>query len=144
MLERARERGVYDELQAGEMLETMADLARDAAGRETPFDLILAADVLIYLGDLGPFFAACRTALAQREGRGGYVLVSTEGLADGEAGAGQEYVLRPTGRYAHAPAYVGAAAGRSGFRVAARRTVPLRWHGQVMLPGDVFLLCLEG
>ena len=52
MIAKARERGVYDRLVVGD--------AAAMLGREPPgaFDLIVAADALVYIGDLAPLFAA--------------------------------------------------------------------------------------
>ena len=57
MIAKARERGVYDALVVGDA----AALLR----RQPPaaFDLIVAADSLVYIGDLAPLFAAVATAL---------------------------------------------------------------------------------
>ena len=54
MIAKARERGAYDAL--------LVDDALAMLGREPPgsFDLIVAADALVYVGDLAPLFVAVR------------------------------------------------------------------------------------
>ena len=54
MIAKARERGGYDAL--------LVDDALAMLGREPPgsFDLIVAADALVYVGDLAPLFVAVR------------------------------------------------------------------------------------
>ena len=59
MLDRARALGVYDRLERAEAVAWLE------ANAET-FDLIVSADVLVYIGDLDPLFAAARRALARR------------------------------------------------------------------------------
>ena len=51
MIEKARARGVYDRLEAGDLVEAMKKAPRS-------FDLLVAADVFIYVGDLAPTFEA--------------------------------------------------------------------------------------
>ena len=58
MVARARERGLYDALEAA---DAVACLARS---EPAAYDCILAADALCYIGDLGPIFSAGRRTLA--------------------------------------------------------------------------------
>jgi predicted TPR repeat methyltransferase len=100
MLERARRRGVYDEL-------ACADIVDFLQARPAPVGLVVAADVLVYLGDLQPVLRAVRRVL----GDGGMFAFSVEALDAGD------YALRPSGRYAHSRAYLQALAQAYGFRV---------------------------
>ena len=59
MLAKARERGLYDALEAADIVD---HLRRFGAA----FDLIVAADALAYCGDLQPVFAAAAAALDAR------------------------------------------------------------------------------
>lgn len=108
MLERARTTGHYDALEAGELVAWL---------RATPerFDLAFACDVLIYLGDLAPVFAAVHAALRP----GGLLAFSVERSDEAEV------VLRPTRRYAHSQAYLERLAAAQGF-------VPLSIAGSVL------------
>jgi predicted TPR repeat methyltransferase len=61
MLEVARQRQIYDQLVCGELIEFLQTraqgMAQDMAGDEARvFDVALAADVLVYLGDLSGLF----------------------------------------------------------------------------------------
>jgi predicted TPR repeat methyltransferase len=58
MIAKARERGVYDRLVVDDAL---AMFEREP---QASFDLIAAADALVYIGDLAPLFAAVARALA--------------------------------------------------------------------------------
>jgi predicted TPR repeat methyltransferase/Flp pilus assembly protein TadD len=89
MLEKAKERGVYAELVEAEAVAFLSQ-----AGE--PFDLVVALDMLGYLGDLAPLFAG----VAERLAPGGLFAFSFE------SGAGEDYRLSPAGRFAHDPAYV--------------------------------------
>jgi predicted TPR repeat methyltransferase len=123
MLARARARGIYDQLIHGELL----DVLRAAAGA---FDLILAADVFIYVGDLAPVFSAAAAAL-RAGGRFAFVV---------EADDGTDYVLRPTRRYAHPPEYLRGLARSCGFAERSNRRAFLRMQGNQRLEGDVYVL----
>jgi predicted TPR repeat methyltransferase len=84
MLEKARARGVYDDLVAAEL--TSFFLASPEV-----YDVVTAADVFVYVGDVRPAFAAIAGAL-----REGGIFVSTFERADEG-----DFVLLDVGRYAH-------------------------------------------
>jgi predicted TPR repeat methyltransferase len=89
MLELAGRREIYDHL----VREDLITFLERSPGC---FDLLVAADVLVYLGDLAPFFAAVSVAVRP----GGLIVFSTERLEDGG------FRLLSSGRFAHAPEYV--------------------------------------
>lgn len=123
MLERARRRGLYDEL-------VEADLVAFLAGRPGRYGLLLAADVLPYLGEPGPLLAAAASALRP----GGRLALSAE-LAPG-AGT----TLTRTGRFAHDPAHLDRAAADAGLEVEERRDAVLRREAGRPVQGFVALL----
>ncbi|WP_118133042.1 methyltransferase domain-containing protein [Oceanicella sp. SM1341] len=96
MLARAREKGVY------ELLEKR-DIARLALGAER-YDLIVAADVFIYLGALERIIGWCAGSLAE----GGALAFTLE------LGA-QPVELRESRRFAHSRAYVTGLLTDAGF-----------------------------
>ena len=98
MIEKARTRGVYDCL-------TVGDIETALAGA---YDLILAADTLVYLGDLTPLFHAAATHLTPD----GYFLFTTEAK---EAGG---FELGPKRRWRHSEAYLREGARAAGMNVA--------------------------
>jgi predicted TPR repeat methyltransferase len=100
MVEKARARGLYDALAVDE-------IGRFLARMPQAYTLAIAADVLIYFGDLAPVFGAVARALKPRG-----VFAFTV-----EAGSGGSYRLTQSGRYAHDDAYVRAAAAEAGFEV---------------------------
>ena len=102
MIEKARAKGIYDTLHAGEALEHLR------ASAEGGFDLIFAADVLVYIGDLAPLFTQIARVLAS-----GGVFAFTAESHDGEG-----YAIGPETRYAHSRSYIERVARDAG--VAAR------------------------
>jgi predicted TPR repeat methyltransferase len=121
MLEVAGRRGIYDHLVREDLI---AFLEHSPGG----FDLLVAADVMIYLGDLAPFFAAASAAVRP----GGLIAFSTERLEDGG------YRLLSSGRFAQAPEYVRRLAEpHFQERICSDTTIRLEAAGRV--PGNVFV-----
>jgi len=98
MLEQSRRRGVYDEL-------VKSDLAPALLARPGGADVLLAADVFIYVGDLAPIFYAAATALRA----GGFFAFTLE-IADCP-----DFTLCRSRRYAHNPAYIRRLAAETGL-----------------------------
>lgn len=123
MIELARGKGLYDTL-------VLADAVSGLASLNGPFELLTAADLFPYLGNLSAFMTAARTQLAP----GGLLAYSIEVLN------GEGVALAATGRFRHAPAYVEAVARSVGLRAVASRTVTLRRSLGHDVPGLVGLL----
>lgn len=110
MLEAARARGVYDALHQGDLVEHLMTT-------DERHDLIVAADVFIYVGDLAPVFEGVARVLRP----GGLFAFSVE-----PAPADAAFVLQPSLRYAHGEASIRALAARHGLAVAAHERGALR------------------
>jgi predicted TPR repeat methyltransferase len=122
MLEHAAKRGAYDTLVCEDLV---AFLNRSPAA----FDLAVAADVLIYFGDLAPVLGAFATALRP----GGLLAISFE-VHDGAG-----YKLSPSGRFAHATQFVTELAAGAFTAEATERTT-IRLEGAARVPGRLLLL----
>jgi predicted TPR repeat methyltransferase len=101
MIEKARARGCYDEL-------AVADLETALAAPGIGYDLILAADTLVYLGDLAAVFKGAAARLRPD----GFFLFTTE------AKPGDGFELGPKRRWRHSEAYLRALAADCGLAVA--------------------------
>ncbi|MBK0390993.1 methyltransferase domain-containing protein [Ramlibacter algicola] len=110
MVECVRALGTYDAVVQGDIADHLAGVA----GR---YDLLLAADVLIYIGDLAPVVAGAARALQP----GGEFCFTVE-VHDGPG----DWVLRPSLRYAHGEGYIRMLAGQHGFSVRRTARHPLR------------------
>ncbi|MGQ3075471.1 MAG: methyltransferase [Ferrovibrionaceae bacterium] len=121
MLAKARARKLYDDLYEGEIVAALA-------GRPQRYDLAIATDVLIYIGDLAPLFAATRAAL-RPAGLFGLSIEAAE--ADG-------FVLTPSGRYAHGDGYVRATAAAAGFDLASTEATALRTEDGKPVAGRLY------
>ncbi len=124
MLDKAAERNLYDSL-------TCADLTTYLHGRDAAWDLAVAADVFVYIGDLAPVFRAVHAALRP----GGRFCFSVE------AGDSADYVLRPSNRYAHTEDYLRRLAGETGFSVLATQALDARQENGAPIAAHAFLLC---
>lgn len=123
MLAAARARGLYEALHEADLLEF---LPRRAA----TWDVIAAADVLNYLGDLAPALAAMRLAL-RPGGLAGFSI---------EAGDAAPFVLGEGLRYRHAPAHVAGLAAAAGFALVAQAALTLRQEKGQPVAGALLVL----
>lgn len=123
MIEHARRRGVYDRLIVDDLL---AALTPDHA----PFDLIIAGDVFIYVGDLETVFARVARSVPRR----GLFAFSTEHHDGGD------YHLRPTGRFAHSPAYIRSLADAHQFEIRRQQPVAVRHEAGSAIHGHLYVL----
>jgi len=123
MLAQARAAGLYDEL-------ACADIGDYLAAHPQAFDLAVAADVLVYFGELDTLFGQVRAALRS----GGTFCFSTEALDQGE------FMLLPSNRYAHALAYLERLAARHGFTVLEADNATVRSEQGAELKGHLLVL----
>jgi predicted TPR repeat methyltransferase len=109
MLHEAGKRGRYHHLIAGEV--TGATAAMDER-----FDLVVAADVFIYLGDLAPIHRAVQRVLAPK----GLFAFTTE------VGTAPSFTLANNGHYKHGVDYLTGLAAATGFTVVRTEQAPIR------------------
>ena len=126
MIREARTRGIYDELVVADAVDALAATAN-------AYDLVVAADLLIYVGRLDGIFRHGRGVLRA----GGSFTLSTERCP------GDGFTLRPTGRFAHGEGYVRARAAAHGLRVALCEDIDVRNEGGVPLLGQIFVLTTD-
>lgn len=128
MLARAHALDLYDAL-------ACAGIVPFLQAGSAQWDVLAAADVLVYVGDLDALFAAARAALRA----GGRFALSVEML---DEGAGDTFALRSSGRYAHAPAYLRATAARHGFHLCALEHCTLRQDSGAAVAGLLAVLAV--
>ena len=101
MLDIARDKKCYDELHK-------ADLVEHLGTTTGTYDVVCAADVLNYIGDLQPAFAAVLRVLET----GGMFIFTVEEPVGPQEG---DFALQSTMRYTHAKGYCERIANKSGF-----------------------------
>lgn len=117
MIDKARARNIYDTL-------SIADLETALTAPGPQYDLILAADTLVYLGDLATVFAGAAAKLKPD----GYFLFTTEA-------AGEGFELGPKRRWRHSAAYLRATAQTAGLAVAGLVAAAPRREANVPVEG---------
>ncbi|MDA8961788.1 tetratricopeptide repeat protein [Congregibacter sp.] len=125
MLDKATEKAVYDELLLGDVTSMLK------VG-DSSYDLIVCADVLIYIGALEEVFQG----VAQRSNPGVRFVLSTELLE------GQDLKLQKSGRFAHSSDYVQRCAKDAGLSLLHKEDIPLRKERGEWLPGELFVFTL--
>jgi predicted TPR repeat methyltransferase len=118
MLERAAALGVYDALEQGEIGAFLAQSTEQ-------FDLVVAADVFVYVGALDAVFGL----LGAHMPAGGRLCFTVEESTQGEL------ELRASLRYAHSEAGVRRVAAAHGFRIEAIERRPVRQEQRVAIGG---------
>ena len=125
MLARAGARGLYDTLKEMDVAEYLPAVADSA------FDVVIAADVFIYIGDLAAIFAQVSRVL----GTGGVFAFSIERATDE-----RDFALQPSGRYNQSTNYIRRLTLQAGFSEVESFAQTLRGAPGAGSPGHVFLL----
>ncbi|HEX3485946.1 MAG TPA: tetratricopeptide repeat protein [Micropepsaceae bacterium] len=118
MIEASRARGIYDDL-------ILDDLETALAAPGPRYDLILAADTMIYIGDLEPTFRG----VASRLEPGGFYLFAVEGKS------GEDWDQTVMHRFRHSESYLRDLAQRSGLEFVACEACTLRHESAVPVAG---------
>ena len=121
MVSRALENGHYSRVWQADIHDAMEQAYREG----DQYDLIVSADVFIYVGALERAFQLASEVLRA----GGGLAFSLEEWAAGP----EEYVLRPSLRYAHSLAYIQRLASNHGFQILrADRDLLRHDHGKAI------------
>ncbi|MBQ0822325.1 methyltransferase domain-containing protein [Microvirga sp. HBU67558] len=119
MLEKAQKTKLYDALHEGELLAFLA-------GRRTgEADLVVAADVFVYMAALDAVFREAHRVLG-REGLFAFTVQAHEG---------EGFILGADARYAHSGSYLRDVADSTGFDVVIIERVSTREDRGVPVPG---------
>jgi predicted TPR repeat methyltransferase len=123
MVEQARRKCVYDHLEVGDAVAALT-------GVKDRFDIIVAADVMVYVGNLAPLLGAARHALVP----GGRLAFSAQ------RAAGDGFLLGGDHRFSHSPAYLRTAAETAGFTVERLDEAVCRTEAGADVPGLIVVL----
>lgn len=121
MLAKAKARRIYAELKACDMVAGLKDEA------DASVDLVLAADALVYVGDLMPICVETTRVLKP----GGLFAFTVE------THKGEGAILGAPLRYAHAAQYLRDTLAQAGLRVVLLREVSTRIDADLPVPGLV-------
>jgi len=123
MIDKANELNVYHDLRVDD-IENYLDSSNKV------FDVIISADVFVYVGALEPVFMKCKKTLSEK----GLFVFSVE------EHKGEGYKLLDTGRYAHSVEYIREIAAAAGFRELDLKSLVLREQNSKPINGCIFIL----
>ncbi len=123
MVRLAEDKRIYDDLRTGDMARALKELG-------APCDLIMAADVLVYCGDLAPLFAAVKNALTV----GGLFAFTVQRAESGT------FSLGPEQRFSHSRAYIADLAAAAGLTVIILGNAVTRQEKGADVPGMIAVL----
>ena len=126
MIETSGNKSIYDALHVGNILD-LPDLLKEN------FDLLIASDVLVYIGNLTPLFQSLEKCSRPHA----LFIFSTESLGK------KAYKLRPSGRYAHSPTYIKTTAGNCGFQCSAQKADHIRREKGDWIKGDIWIFTFK-
>jgi predicted TPR repeat methyltransferase len=124
MVEKARLRGDYDDL-------LITEITGYLRTRPASFDLLVAADVFVYFGDLREVLAASAASIRG----GGHYAFTLERCTTGE-----DWRLNLHGRYSHGEDYIRRLAAEAGFEVISIESVVPRHEGGQPVQGMLVVL----
>lgn len=135
MLDKANGRGLYQRLVHSDLQPMLKSEA------PASYDLVIAADVFVYLGNIEEIMREVRRVLRG----GGLVIFSVEAIEEALSKDFEEpsfpgYQLLGTGRYAHSSGYIEDVARQFGFEVGQIAPTPIRLENQIPIPGWLAVL----
>ncbi|MGH6807289.1 MAG: class I SAM-dependent DNA methyltransferase, partial [Ensifer adhaerens] len=128
MVEIAHEKDLYETLYVAEAVDFLDD------NDDEPFDLIVATDVLPYMGALEALFFGAVDNLVP----GGLFIFSSETLP-AETFAGRPFMVGPHQRFAHAEAYLRERLAATGFEVIEVGDITVRMEEGEPIAGHLLI-----
>jgi len=123
MIEKAKLTNTYDQLFTDELYHYLIN-------NNDKKDLILSADVFIYVGNIDDIIPACAKLLNEN----GLIVFSVEATKD------IDYKLRVSGRYSHSKEYIERLAHESDLKIVTVKPVVIRKEIDKNIDGFVFVL----
>ncbi len=133
MVEIADEKEVYNDLYVGEVVEFLK------ADEDERWDLIVATDVLPYMGALEEFFAG----VADNIEANGVFAFSSETLPADMLGE-QNFMVGKNHRFAHAESYVRNLLEKTGFSILDLSPITVRFEQGEPVPGHLVVAATRG
>jgi predicted TPR repeat methyltransferase len=130
MVAMADERDVYDELYVGEAVAFVETWDVE------PFDLIVATDMLPYLGGVEALFGGVAKILSP----GGVFTFSTESLPV-ETMAGRSFMVGPYQRFAHSLSYIRERLDDAALEAIHAEPITVRYEQGSPVPGHLLAAC---
>ena len=123
MLAVASEKKIYNTLVKTDILDYFSQMSETV-------DMVVAADVLTYMGNLDELFGKCFATV----GKGGLFLFSVEDTDQ------QDFALKESGRFGHSQAYIRSLCQKNGWNILDLHTSNLRKDNDDWISGTLFIL----
>ena len=123
MLGKAKKKGVYTQLEKIELTKYLKN-------SKLKFDLIIAGDVLIYVGKLDKLFHYCNQAIKANAS----FIFSVEESKTGN------FKINKTGRFSHNREYIKKTAAKHGWYVKTENKINVRKENHYKIKGFIFSL----
>lgn len=133
MAEKAKELGAYETIEIADIQDYLNRFNDPTNVKLERFDLIIAGDVLVYIGNLDTVFQEVAKALVPK----GRFAFTTENTSSKDY---KDYFLNPTGRYAHSIEYIRRLAAMNEFKIELEETIVPREHEGKPIDGRLFVL----
>ncbi len=126
MIEETRKKEIYTTLHINDIHDFLLKNVQE-------FDLIIAADVFIYIGDLETVFSSVRKCLNAN----GYFIFTIELFTEINK---ENYQLAKSGRFSHSMKYIESLCKDIGFEVIDKEEIILRQENKIGQKGAIFTL----
>lgn len=104
-------------------------------------DLIISADVWIYVGALEQVFELSARKLRASTGWMAFSIeLLPQGIIDNSEDNSVGYRLAPSGRFQHSHEYIVTLASRMSFNIAVKQDISVRKESGEPIPGRIYLL----
>ncbi len=124
MLKKAEERNIYNEL-------ITTGIEQYFETHDFQPDIILSADVFVYIGDISTIFKQVSTTIEKN----GLFVFSTEDSSETDT-----FMLRDSGRFAHNEKYIYSLARENDFELLDTQKTIIRYEADEPIHGQVYLL----
>ncbi|CAI5701548.1 unnamed protein product [Peronospora effusa] len=131
MIEKTRAKGSYDELHTIDIVPFLESCANES------LDLVISADVWIYVGALEQVFELSKRKLRVSTG---WMVFSIELLTPTATKSSTGFRLAPSGRFQHSHDYIASLATRSGFTIVLQEDINVRKESAEPIPGRIYIL----
>lgn len=126
MIEETRKKDIYNTLYTDDIYDFLVKNTQE-------FNLIIAADVFIYIGGLKAIFSTVRKSLSSD----GYFIFTIELFSENN---NENFQLAKNGRFSHTMEYVEILCKDTGFEVIEKEEIILREQNKVGQKGAIFIL----